>query len=86
MLVRNSSHSPGDRGRAGLRLAASLLAAALTAGALAAQATEAPRIAPSGTRQIRSSRGSRRSKSATQDKIDSRLYLGILKQRQDPRL
>jgi uncharacterized repeat protein (TIGR01451 family) len=61
-----------------LALAALTLSTALPAAPL--------QVAPSAARQIDAIRGVKMSKSAAQNKIDSRLFLGVLHQRQDPRL
>jgi hypothetical protein len=86
-MQSNSSHSPGDRGRAVLRLATAVLAAfTLTAGSLAAAPAAAPKISASASRQIQVLEGIKQAKSGAQSKIQSRLFMAVLKHRQDARL
>ncbi len=68
----------------GLRIAVFLLLAlAFAAGSWAANPV---RVAPSAALQMQALKGIKTSKTAMQNKIDSRLYLGLLKQRGDARL
>lgn len=75
--------SHGTRVFSALNAAILSLAALTWSGALWA---EAPKLAPSAAIQMSTLRSIKTAKSPIQHKIDSRLYLGLLRQRQDPRL
>ena len=89
MLQRIPSQSGPGRGSFASRTAA-ILVAALTffsAGLWAAPSGAAqPRVAASAVHQMDVLRSIKTSKSAVQNKIDSRLFLGLLHQRNDARL
>jgi uncharacterized repeat protein (TIGR01451 family) len=71
-------------GRIAFRTAAFLLAALTFSGGLLAQAP--PKIALSAAVQLQALRGIKTTRTTVQNKIDSRLFLGLLKLRSDARL
>jgi subtilisin-like proprotein convertase family protein len=91
-MVQSSSHIAGPPRVSIASRVGALLVLALTFGSIGALAAPqpprpaAPKVQPSALRQMQVLKGIKMAKSGTQSKIDSRLYLGMLKQRQDPRL
>ncbi len=87
MFQRSSSQSGGRRGAVASRAAAILVAASIVCSAgLRADQPKQPKIAASAAHQMQALVGIKTSKSAVQNKIDSRLFLGLLHQRNDARL
>jgi uncharacterized repeat protein (TIGR01451 family)/fimbrial isopeptide formation D2 family protein len=83
MVPRISPHAHGLRGSTVLRTAAFLVAAlTLSAGLWAAP----PQISVQAAQQMQTLRSIKATKSPAQNKIDSRLFLGLLHQRNDARL
>jgi len=66
--------------------AMAVLAVATILGPSATALAQAPRMAESAARQVEALRGIKMSRSATDQKISSRLYYAVLSQRADPRL
>ncbi len=87
-MVRNGMPPVhGERGRVARLTAAFGFALMFSAGLWAAQPKAGPlRIAESARVQMRAIKAVKTSKGPIQNKIDSRLYLGLLHQRSDPRL
>ena len=88
MVPSKLTESRQPRGGVLLR-AAVLVFAALTLGSglkAAGARTEPPRISESAMVQVQALQAIKMGKSKTEDKIDSRLFLALLKQRGDPRL
>jgi uncharacterized repeat protein (TIGR01451 family) len=87
MLQGRSLQIRGMRISSASRIAAFFLVTALVlSGGLQAAQGPPPKVAASALRQIEALRGVKAAKTSTQNKIDSRLYLGLLHQRNDSRL
>ncbi len=92
-MVHSSPHIAGSpRGSLASRIGALLVlgltfgSAVLMAAPQPPQRTAPPKLQPSALRQMQTLKSIKMAKSGTQAKIDSRLYLGMLRARLDPRL
>jgi uncharacterized repeat protein (TIGR01451 family) len=86
MVQKNLSHSRRVRGSAVLGTALFLVATMTFSSSLFAQRAPAPKISASAANQMQALRGIKTSRSTVQNKIDSRLFLGLLHLRNDARL